>query len=80
MNAVGDGALLKLPDAAPRTSGRTRKSAKYDIVDMAGRSELGGTVKNGNKTIDVSSLAAGTYIIKMYSEDHDDGQTLFVKD
>ena len=52
---------------------------KYQVMDMAGRTALTGSIQGRSQQIDVSMLAAGTYILKMYKGESDDGHAVFVK-
>jgi hypothetical protein len=54
-------------------------AARYQIIDMAGRAALNGSLQSITN-IDVSLLAPGVYIIKMYNDYGVRGQAVFVKE
>lgn len=52
----------------------------YSILDLQGREVFSGTVVSDGGSIDLSSLAASGYVIRLYSADHSFDQRLrFVK-
>ena len=52
----------------------------YVVLDMAGRTLLQGSLAGSSAGIDVHTLAAGSYLLKINSNGEHDGGTLFVKD
>ena len=62
-----------------RNTGTANAATDYCIMDVAGRMLLKGSLQAGNTNIDVSRLAAGTYVLKVYKDEGDDGNELFVK-
>jgi len=54
-------------------------STSYCIFDVTGRKLLKGNLQTNSTTIDVGMLAAGTYVIKMFNGESEDGSMLFVK-
>jgi hypothetical protein len=64
----------------------TNPPTAYNIIDVAGRAMLNGTLspaspsgQKSNTTIDVSTLVPGTYVIRLYNNNTTIGNTLFVK-
>ena len=57
----------------------TNAATDYSIMDVAGRTLLKGSLQCSNTNIDVSTLAAGTYVLKVYRQGADAGNELFVK-
>ena len=52
---------------------------RYSISNMLGQNLLQGTLAEGKNELTVSSLAAGSYVISMYSNGSTAGTHIFVK-
>jgi hypothetical protein len=54
--------------------------ARYEIIDMMGRTLINGCIKAGTQSIDLQALAPGSYVINLYDNDKRAYNKLFVKE
>ena len=59
----------------PETDG-----ARYELVDMAGRTAQQGTVQAGKQHVDIHSLPSGSYIINLYTGSERSYNSAILKD
>ena len=55
------------------------EGARYEIIDMMGRTLINGCIKAGTQSIDLQALAPGSYVINLYDNDKRAYNKLFVK-
>jgi len=78
VNTGSEWSLYPNPAEGQLMIGNAGSNSRYEVTDMAGRAALDGSLQNGQ--INIHTLPPGTYILKLYAGDMDDGKKLFVKE